>query len=524
MVGLLTRLRARLWVRHLRRSPAHRVALSVAAVGTALALALLVPGLWALRDEADALRALTVPLLATVTLLWGVLSVAASGADRTLDPADFATLPVRGRVLARGLLAAAFLGLPAVLTTGLALGAVLTWSSAPGTLAAALLATPVGLLTCVLLSRVLTAALARVLSHRRGRLLGALAVSVVTMLPFAFNLLLVSRRPALDPVVLDARGPALLAGWTPFGWAWAWPYDVARGAWAALALHALLATALLLGLAVAWGRLVEGVLTRPDRAGAGERVRPARLLPRLLGAGPVGAITLRRVQAWRRDTRLVSIAMRTFLLPVLLIGQATLARGTVASAGLGVFFLAVFCGLTLMNDLAFDGPSWWLHVATGVPGTADRLARVLASTLVFGPVLLLAWAACAALDLLSRPVGFLGVALSGMLCALGLAAWVGALTPGSAPRSGSDPFAARSGAGAAGCLTAVVSMVGPVLLSAPVWTAYALGGPGRGHDLAVLGLGVAWGLLVTGAGVVLGGRHLDRTAPEMLQRLHSAQV
>ncbi len=524
MVGLLIRMRARIWVHNLRRSTPHLVAFVIAAIGTTVALLFLVPLLWLLRTEANAVRAVTVPLLATVTLLWGVLSIAASGTDRTLDPADFVTLPVRARELAPGLVAAAFVGLPAVLTTGLAVGVVGTWSADPATLAAALLATPIGLLTAVLMSRVLTAALARVLSGRRGRLLGALAVSVVTMTPFAFNVLLLGRRGNLDPIELDLTGPARVAGWTPFGWAWSLPLDAARGAFGTLAVHALLALGLVVGLGIAWVRLVDGILTRPDRTSAGERVRTAIVLPRLLGTSPVAAVALRRIQAWRRDTRLVSIAMRTFLLPVLLIGQALFFRGTVQSAGLGVFFLAVFCGLTMMNDLAFDGPSWWLHIATGLPGTADRLARVIASTVVFGPVLLLAYAACVALDLLAHPVGFLGVALCGLLAGLGLAAWVGAVTPGTAPKAGSDPFAARSGAGAAGCLTAVISLVGPLLLASPVWVAYAWSSHSTAAELVILGLGLVWGGVLVAAGVVLGGRHLDRTAPEMLQRLHSAQI
>ncbi len=524
MVGLLIRMRARLWAHNLRRSRPHLVAFVVASLGTTLVLLLAIPGLTLLRHEPTAVRALTVPLMATLTLLWGVLSLAASGTDQTLDPGDFASLPVRSEQLAPGLIAAAFVGLPAVLTTGIALGVVGTWSADPVTLVAAVLSTVVGLLTAVLLSRVLTAALARVLAGRRGRLLGSLAISLVTMLPFSFNLLLVSRPPSLDPTRLDVRGPAVLAGWTPVGWAWALPFDAARSDLVALAVHGILAIGLLTGLAVAWGRLVEGILTRPAHTVSSRAVHSSSLLRRMLGGSPVAAVALRRIQAWRRDTRLVSIAMRTFLLPVLLIAQAVLLRGSVQSAGLGVFFLAVFCGLTLMNDLAYDGPSWWLHVAAGLPGTADRLARVIASTVVFGPVLLIAYAACVWLDLLARPVGFLGIALCGLLCALGLAAWVGALTPGTAPRPGGDPFAARSGAGAAGCITAIVSMVGPVVLATPVGVAYAMSDQTLTSDLLLVALGLTWGGIVVAAGVVLGGRHLDRTAPEMLQRLHSAQL
>ena len=56
------------------------------------------------------------------------------------------------------------------------------------------------------------------------------------------------------------------------------------------------------------------------------------------------------------------------------------ATGAPGLAGVGIVTLAVVAGLTLMNDLAFDGPAWWLHVAVGVRGWEDRLGRALAST------------------------------------------------------------------------------------------------------------------------------------------------
>ena len=50
----------------------------------------------------------------------------------------------------------------------------------------------------------------------------------------------------------------LVAGWTPFGWAWAVPADVARGHWLVAGSHLLLAVALV-------GRAVAGLgaLPRP---------------------------------------------------------------------------------------------------------------------------------------------------------------------------------------------------------------------------------------------------------------------
>ena len=131
--------------------------------------------------------------------------------------------------------------------------------------------------------------------------------------------------------------------------------------------------------------------------------------------------------------------------------------------------LAVFAGLTLMNDLAFDGPAWWLHVAVGVKGWEDRLGRALASALVFGPVVAPDVRRGRAPSASSAsPVPWLTVVVVAFLSSLGLAVGVGAVLPGTAPRTGGNPFAATSGGAAQGCLTAIVSFVGPMLLTLPV--------------------------------------------------------
>ena len=47
---------------------------------------------------------------------WTLVPLLFFGVDETLDPARFALLPIRGGTLARGMLAAAFIGVPALLT------------------------------------------------------------------------------------------------------------------------------------------------------------------------------------------------------------------------------------------------------------------------------------------------------------------------------------------------------------------------------------------------------------------------
>ena len=80
----------------------------------------------------------------------------------------------------------------------------------------------------------------------------------------------------------------------------------------------------------------------------------------------------------------MGIALRTAVLPVFFVVQAV-ATDAPGLAGVGIVTLAVFAGLTLMNDLAFDGPAWWLHVAVGSAagrtGSGGRWPRPSSSAL-----------------------------------------------------------------------------------------------------------------------------------------------
>lgn len=518
---VLLRLRWALLRRSVTRTTAHTVAFVIGCVLAGGALLLIGSGLVLLRDQSLATRTAAVVLLAGVTLAWPVMSVGAFGSDQALDPARLALLPLRPAALTRGLTLAAFVGLPGALTVGLALAQVVTWSAQPAPLVAALVATPVGLLTCVLLARVVTGALGRVISRRRGREVGAVIAALVGFVLLFVNLLATQQGGMLDSSTLVSF--AEVTAWTPTGWAWCVPWEVADGRPDLAAIHLVLALLLVVGLAMAWNRLVALALTSPAALGS-RRVGRGRILPVLLGAGPVAAIAGRRIRAWRRDPRLISAGVRIFAVPAVFVIQSVLHGGIPGSAQFAGLFVAVLCGLTLMSDLAFDGTPWWLHVASGVAGRDDRLGRVLASVVVFGPLVLLTFGVTWGLGQLSHPLAWLGVVLGGLCCSLGLAAYVGAITPGQAPRSGSNPFAAQSGGAAQGCLMAVISLVGPLVLIAPVLILYAATAGSPLGDGATAVLGLAWGVGVLVVGVALGGRHLERTAPEMLLKLRNAQI
>lgn len=523
MVGLIVRLRWAMWFTAMSRSAMHLTSSILGGLAALGVVAVLGPLLALLSARPLTVTALTVPSFAVVTLMWTVLSLVATGVDSLLDPARFAVLPVRAAELARGLLAAALTGIPALALIALSLAQVLSWAGHPAAVPAAALAAVLGVLTAVLLSRVVTGALATVMTSRAGRLFGALVVSLVMLLPLTFNVLVIDGSLPRDLGAFDASQAATIASWTPVGCAWALPLDVATGRWAVAAVHLLLALVLVVGLWTSWVRLLERSLTSPFSNSGGRRIGRGRILPRLLGTSPAASIAARRVRAWYRDSRLVSIALRTAVLPVFFILQGVVT-GSSGFAGVGVVALAVFAGLTLMNDLAFDGQAWWLHVAVGVRGWEDRLGRVLASIVVFGPVVLLAYALALALGAIDAALPWLTVILVAFFTSLGLAVGVGSVLPGTAPRAGGNPFAATSGGAAQGCLTAMISFIGPMVLAAPVVLAVVLTSGSVVGRWVTLVVGTAYGLGVLATGIILGGERLDRRGPELLGRLASAQV
>lgn len=523
MTWLIVRLRLAMWRTAMSRSTLQLTSSIIGGLAALAVVGTLGPGLVLLVAQPLRITALVVPLFTVATLMWAVLSLIATGVDSLLDPARFSVLPLRAPELARGLLAAALTGIPALMLCLLALAQVGSWASSPATAGAALVAAVLGVLTAVLLSRAVTSALAGVMTSRIGRILGAFVVALVTLVPLALNLLLTTGTLGADLRSFDATRSARIASWTPFGWAWGLPFDVATGRWGAALVHLLLALGFLALLWWVWVGQLRRTLTSPLTSSGGQRIGAGRFLPALLGTSPVATIAARRIRAWYRDSRLVSIALRTAVLPVFFVAQS-IVMDTPGLAGAGVVSLAVFAGLTLMNDLAFDGPAWWLHVAVGVPGWQDRLGRVLATTVVFGPVVLLTYAVSLALGVVQSPLPWLTVTVVAFFASLGLAVLVGAYLPGTAPRTGGNPFAATSGGAAQGCLTALISFIGPIALTAPAAVlAWVTSGTTVGR-WAVLVVGTAYGLGLLAVGVVVGGARLDARAPELLGQLESAQI
>ena len=107
-----------------------------------------------------------------------------------------------------------------------------------------------------------------------------------------------------------------------------------------------------------------------------------------------------------------------------------------------------------------------------------------------------------ALGVIGHPVSWLTVVVVSFLASLGLAVGVGAVLPGTAPRTGGNPFAATSGGAAQGCLTAIVSFVGPMVLTLPAVVVVVLTSGSTIGRWVALAVGTAYGLGLLAVGVV----------------------
>jgi ABC-2 type transport system permease protein len=452
VVALLVRLKLTLLRNSLRRSVWRTVGLIIGLVYGLGIVAGVLAGLVALRWTSDTLTGdVTVVAFTGLTIGWPLMSLLVFGVDETVDPARFALLPVRTSELLPGLLAAALIGVPGLATVLVGVGLVITWARSLPLTVAALLAMPLGVVSCVLLARVATSALAAVLASRRFRDLAVVGFVLLSIV-FALASNVLGRLADTNPEALLAALAAVaqVLGWSPFGWAWAVPADVARGDWLVAGIRLLLAVVLVIGLWRA-GRT-------PSSAGSPRRSSSRATVDRSRSpAGSTGSSRPRRRAASRRGrcatgggTRANLAGVAGFLVgPIILIVlQLINPMGNGLVAAFAPTLVGLLVGLSLAQDLSFDGSALWLHVGSGLRGADDRAGRAWSALVVFLPmiVVLLAvsllvsgsWALAAPAAALS-----LGSALAG----LGVGSVVGALWQWPAPPPGANPFASSNQGG-----------------------------------------------------------------------------
>lgn len=524
MVAVLARLKWTLLVRALRTSVWRTAGVVLGALGgLVVAIGWVVTMLLIGADDAGQTQAAVVLSLAGVVAAWVVMPLLVFGIDETLDPVRFALLPLSAERLRPGLLVAGFIGVPGVLTAVLSLTPLLAWVQHG--VAAALAALVSGVLftlTCFLGARALTSGFAGALASRRYKDFAAVLLAAVVMcVGIGVNVL--SSRAAESPE--QARQVittgANVLGWTPLGWAAAFPGDVARGDWLVAALRLALAVGLVAVLWAVWGRFLQRGLTsisESDTSGPGEA---SDLPERVFGTSPTGAVAARCARYWRRDPRYLASVVSFVVLPIMIGVSTSVGGGGGDAFFVGPLILAALTGPGLTSDLAYDSSALWTHVVTGVPGRADRVGRALAMGVVIVPLVMIT--AVVALAVTGRwewAPGYLAALVCLVLVGMGVGLVTGSVQPGQAPPPGSSPFATG---GSGGLLTVAIFAGGVVaagLLSLPVLVPLAVWGlDSLPVQLLLLVVAVAWGGLLFRLAATWSGHRLERHWPELLARV-----
>ncbi len=519
MVAHLLRMRLLLLGNSLKRSAWQLVALIIGALYGIGVLVFAVIGLVALSfAPLEIARTAVILGGAAVIIGWLVIPLVLSGIDQTLDSARLATFPIPMRQLLIGLALSGVLGVPGLATLIGSLATVGTWSRYPLAAAAALVCAVIATLTCVVGSRMIAALSATLASGRRYRELAGVLVFIPLVLAGPILSTLgsgITDAAALLPTIADA------VSWTPIGAVWSVPADLAVSDAGAAALKLLIAVATLVAFALLWRRSLGVALETPPRSATTRATRSGLGLLGLFPGTPTGAVAARALSYWVRDPRYARQLIFVPILPLLMFFYGTVTESPgifIASGPLVAFVMSI----AIYADVAMDGTAFATHISSGISGIADRAGRVIAVASFTLPAVLVVTVATVALastwELLPGllAVGF-GIALSGF----GVASVVSARIVFPVVGPGDNPFKTPPGAGVSSTIATFVCW-GLVLLLILPELALAIAGFVTGSVLlGVIALVVAlgWGAAVTVLGIRIGGRILDRRAPELMTLL-----
>lgn len=513
MVAHVLRLRLDLLLGAFRGDAVHTVR---RVIGLVLLVAVLVGvffGAARLHDVgADAAQAVTVVAGSALTLGF-FIGALVGGFDDQLDPRRFAVFGASPARVAGATLLASVISLPilALIVVAVAVGGL--WRAQGASTAVVILSMVLAVLTCGLAAKVALALGSLVLRERRSRELSGL---------FIVTIIVVAMPVAVFFVSLEWRGgvPSALAEavrvleMTPLGAAWAIPGAAVSGSAAAAVVVAVLTV---IALGALWFVLVRLLLTTTERPGSG-RERAGLGWFALTPSTPGGGIAARSLLYWLRDPRyvvnlvIVPIAAGVVVAPLLLVGVPVEYVALVPAP-----LMALFFGWLAHNDLAYDSTALWMHVASAVRGSSDRVGRLV-------PVLLVGTAALAvSVPLLVSLHGrwmilpaMIGVCASLFLCGLGLSSLSSVVAPYPVSRPGDSPFQQPQRTG--GGLAQGVVLVGAIVVSAPaLWLGWAALSGDEDAAWAALWTGLATGLVVLVAGVAGGGAYFSRRGGRLME-------
>jgi len=519
VVTTLVRLRFLLLFNGLKKSPWQMVAVILGALyGLGILSAAVIALIGLSFTSIEIARTVIVLAGAAVILGWTILPVFTSGIDQTVDPGRLAVFPIKLNTLVVALAISGVLGVPGIVTSIAALSTAVTWWRHPLAALVAVICAVIGVFTAVIGSRMLIALGSRLSSGRRAReaqrvlifipliLLGPIILGLTQVLRQSFDLL-----PTIAEVV----------AWTPLGAIWAVPSDVASGNYARAAAEFGIGVATLAVFALLWrwglGRALETpTRSSPRKAGT----RGLGLFATFPGT-PTGAVAARALTYWVRDPRYAISLITIPLVPVLVFFYAG-SNGDLSALNYVGPIVAVLLGVSIYTDVSYDNTAFALHLQTGVPGSADRLGRVIAVAIFSFPlcVLLVIGSVWISNTWVMLP-GLLGITIGVLLSGFAVSSVISGRFAFVVPAPGDNPFKAKPGGGFSlmlsmfACWSILALLVAPELVLALI--GFVTGQVILGW--LALAAGIVLGSVFLVIGVRVGGRIVDKRGPELLTQL-----
>ena len=539
LIRLQLKLKWTLWKRSYRKNVGKIIGTSFGtlyALGGVVGLVFLFLGttLWA--GEGSTFPLVVRGLGALTVLLWFLIPVLAFGLDDTLDPRAFALFPRTAKQLQPGLFGAAALSLPSVFTLLAVLTATgfeLLWLILFGQGAAwivlgALALIPANLASfalCLLLPRAWFAHSASRTSSRSGREVGGILGFLLMFVAIYGFSLSMQRIDEMDFEQLGRWIPTVVetVAWTPLGALFAVPMDLAEGRVLTALLRALIGAATIVVVWLWWRRSIDLSLTSAlsgDASSGDTKVSP--LVPRFVPNTAFGAVMGKSLRYWRRDTRYLAALG---LYPVMIIFFVAMGF-TLPESRPGMLAMTILMcgmsGMSLSNEIGFDGPAGWVNIVTGLPARANLLGRIAAMAVLMVPGVLVVTIVIPLLygmpELL--PMTMMG-ALGTMICGWGFSTVVGTLLPYPSSPPGTNPMKDKSASSSNAMIAMTVAMLGVFVPLLP-----AIGVGIWGAVVGSVALTILAGVLALVAGVVVflvGLRisvvRLEARYPDMFQKV-----
>jgi ABC-2 type transport system permease protein len=523
----LIRLKLRLMANRARHSTSSRLQMLAAVLVALVAgggFALLFAAVGLAGDERAARTALVLGAI-LLTLVWIVAPLMTFGSDETLDPARLVLLPLRPAALARGLLAASFVGPAPAVAVLAAAGAVIGYAGRGGWIVV-----PAAVLLLVLsatAARTLSTVLAAGLTSRRGR---DATIIVGATLGLALQFVRFVRFDAVDAGVFDRIDD--VARWLPAGMLGQAVID-ARAGHLVTALAELVPAALLIPLLLRWwARALDRSMTVvSEGATVPTRHRSTASLPLLferlpfLAAAPWGAVAAKELRYIAREPRRKVIAANSFVMGLALMLWPALAGGRDGRTVLLATTASYIAVLNSSNQFGFDGAARWIDVVAGDTARATLIGKNVAVALLILPIVTAIGVAGAAV---TGGWGYLPatvlLAVAGLGAGLGTANVVSVRFPLRLPESQS-PFAGRGsgqGCGRSTILFACVLVQNLLLVPIAVGAAVAaLVNPG--WLVIVAPLAVAYGAVLWWIGLTMATGWASSHQPELLAAVDPAR-